>query len=165
MKSGKWRLAVKVTAQAPECHPPVHAEEEGANEAEDKPQPKYVVESHIHAVEHVPPEGKGKAAQFVPIRCIFTNKLGKDDKLLLAFDAYALSKFLRRSIAIGKIIHGDKHTTRKVKLPLLANDVRRSLSRIAEILTSSSPPDLVLNRHCAECEFQDRCHALAACRS
>ena len=161
MKSGKWLLAVKVAARVPECRLPGHTEKEGANEAEDKPQPKCIVESHIHAVERVPPEAQGKAAQFVPIRFVFTNKLGKDDKLLLAFDAYALSKSLRRTIGLGKIIHGDKRATRKVKVPALAAEVRRCLKKIAEILSSSSPPDLVLNRHCAECEFQGRCRRIA----
>ncbi|MCF7847236.1 MAG: IS66 family transposase [Kiritimatiellales bacterium] len=161
MKGGKWRLAVKVAAQEPECHPPVHTEEEGGNEAEDKPQQKCMVESHIHAIERVPPDDKGKAVQCIPIRFIFINKLGKDDKLMLAFDAHALSKSLKRSIGLGKIIHGDKHATRRIKLPPLATEVQRSLTRISEILSSSSPPDLVLNRHCAECEFQSRCRRIA----
>src|SRR5260370_36686839 len=65
-----------------------------------------VLESELHAVERVPAEGRGKPPQFIPIRFLFTNKLSKDDKLLLA------------------------HPT---------------------------PPDLVLNRHCAGCEFQARC--------
>ena len=38
-------------------------------------------------VERVPSAGRGKAAQFIPIRFISFNKLGKDDKLLLAFDS------------------------------------------------------------------------------
>src|SRR5436853_3807495 len=32
---------------------------------------------------------------------------------------------------------------------------------MAEVATSASPPDLVLNRHCSECEFQDRCRQKA----
>src|SRR5882672_10957531 len=33
------------------------------------------VESRLHAIERIPSEGRGKAAQFIPIRFIFTNKL------------------------------------------------------------------------------------------
>jgi predicted RecB family nuclease len=33
--------------------------------------------------------------------------------------------------------------------------------KIGTLLCSPSPPDLVLNRHCAECEFQNRCRQKA----
>ena len=115
----------------------------------------------LHAVERVPSEGRGKAAQFIPIRFIFRNKLTKDDKLLLAFDALVLSQVLGREVSLGKIIHGDDHATLKVKTSALAGEVRKRLEKIAALLSSPAPPDLVLNRHCAECEFQARCRKMA----
>jgi hypothetical protein len=51
------------------------------------PRSKQLLESLLHAVERVPSEGRGKPAQFVPIRFVFRNKLTKDDRLLLAFDS------------------------------------------------------------------------------
>ena len=52
------------------------------------------MESDLHAVERIPSEGRGKPPQFIPIRFVSTNKLNRDDKLLLAFDALlALSVF------------------------------------------------------------------------
>jgi len=72
------------------------------------------MESRLHAAERVPPAGRGKAAQFMPIRFIFRNKLTKADRLLLAFDAFELSEMLGREISLGKIIHGDDHATLKV---------------------------------------------------
>ena len=47
----------------------------------------HTAESEIHMVERLPAVGRGKAAQFIPIRFVSTNKLSKDDKLLSAFDA------------------------------------------------------------------------------
>jgi len=49
----------------------------------------------------------------------------------------------------------------KVKTPALAGEVRKRLGKITALLASPAPPDLVLNRHCAECEFQARCRKLA----
>jgi hypothetical protein len=72
LKAAKWRMATNLTARAE------------TNSCE--------LESSLDAVERVPPENRGKAAQFMPIRFIFTNKLGKDDKLLMAFDALVLSE-------------------------------------------------------------------------
>src|SRR6266478_1413212 len=115
----------------------------------------------LHAVERVSSAGRGKPAQFLPIRFIFTNKLTKDDRLLLAFDALALSETLGREIAVGQIIHGEDHAKLKVKTSALAGEVRQRLEKIAALLSNPTPPDLVLNRHCAECEFQTRCRQKA----
>ena len=164
LKSAKWRLAVNIVAQAsspagfgsvplpegtPGGTPGQLADETSA------------LQSLLHAVERIPSAGRGQPAQFVPIRFIYRNKLTKDDKLLLAFDAFALSEMLGRAVNLGKIIHGDDHATLKVKTPALAGEVRKRLGKIAALLASSAPPDLVLNRHCAECEFQARCRKLA----
>jgi len=110
-----------------------------------------------HAVEQIPSAGRGRTAQFVPIRFLFRNKLSRDDKVLLAFDARVLSEVLSRAVGLGKIVHGENYVTLKVKTSALASDVRKVTDKIGTLLASPSPPDLVLNRHCAECEFQNRC--------
>ena len=67
-----------------------------------------VLDSELHAVERVPAKGRGKPVQLIPIRFAFKNKPAKDDRLLLGFDAFVLSKSLGREVTIGKIIHGDE---------------------------------------------------------
>jgi predicted RecB family nuclease len=119
------------------------------------------LESELHALERVPAGGRDKPAQFIPIRFVFTNKLDEDDKLVLAFDAFALSRSLGFEIGLGKIIHGDDHVVLKVKTSALTNEVQKCLESITILLSKSSPPDLVLNRHCTECDFRPRCRALA----
>jgi predicted RecB family nuclease len=114
-----------------------------------------------HAVERIPSLGRDRGVQFIPIRFVFRNKLIRDDKLLIAFDALVLSEMLGRTIDCGKILHGDNYATLRVKTSALADDVRRLIEKIDKLLASSSPPDLVLNRHCAECKFQTRCRQKA----
>lgn len=137
MKSDKWRLATNLAT---------HAKIDS-----------WVVESELQAVERVPSTGRGKPAQFIPIRFIFTNKLRKEDKLLVAFDAFVLSKSQAREIKNGRIIHGDDYTTFKLRTTALTGEVRKHLGKIAALLSSKTPPDLTLNRHCSECEFQTHC--------
>jgi predicted RecB family nuclease len=182
LKAAKWRLAVDVEARTPELprssrrqEAPSSNAECGTRNAESSQSlvtsaatdqavaspTTYPAETRLHAVERVPSEGRGKAAQFIPIRFIFTNKLSKDDKLLLAFDAVVLASALGREIALAKIIHGDDHATLKVKTSALAGEVRKRLEKMAVLLSSPETPDLVLNRHCAECEFQSRCRQKA----
>jgi hypothetical protein len=38
---------------------------------------------------------------------VFRNKLNRDDKLLLAFDARVLSEELSREVGLGKIVYGE----------------------------------------------------------
>lgn len=136
-KTAKWRLAVDLVARAQN------------------------LESSLHAVNRAPSEGRGQPSQFTPIRFVFTNKLTRSDKLLLAFDALVLSEMLGRKVGLGKIIHGDNQATLKVKISALTGEVRKLTRKIATMLSTPSPPDLVLNRHCAECEFQARCRQKA----
>jgi predicted RecB family nuclease len=112
------------------------------------------LESRLQAVERIP-SGQGRAAQFIPYRFEFTNKLAKKHKLLLAFDALLLSEALGREVNLGKIVHGDSHATLKVKTLAFAGEVRKRLKEIAALLAGNSPPDLVLNRHCGQCEFKN----------
>jgi predicted RecB family nuclease len=172
-KAGKWRVAVDVLAQTPEpearsnrCSAAQTSTSEmspnlTSSTTNDQARPNWISESRLHAVERLPSEGRGKPAQFVPIHFIFRNKLTKDDKLVLAFDAFVFSEMIRRPFSLGKIIHGDDHLTLKVKTSSLAGEVRKGIEKVFALLSSPSPPDLVLNRHCAECEFQSRCRKIA----
>ena len=141
LNGAKWRLAANLA---------VHAQMNTC-----------LLESELHAVERAQCEGGGRPPQLIPIRFVVTNKLGADDKLLLAFDAFVLSKVTEREIGFGTIIYGDDHRTVKVKTAGLYGEVRKHTERAAALLSSRTPPDLVLNRHCGECEFQTRCRQKA----
>ncbi len=137
LKTATWLIAADVPARTPN------------------------LETRIPIVERAPSAGQGKAAQFTPIRFAWANKVGRDDKLLLAFDALVLSEMLGRDVPAGKIIHGDPHAVLKVKTSGLVSEVLTLVEKTATLLSSPLPPDLMLNRHCAECEFQTRCHQKA----
>ncbi len=137
LKAGKWRLATGVLAHTPH------------------------LESYLQAVERLPSQGHGKPANFITVRFVPTNKVSKDAKLLLAFDALALSEMLGQEVNLGKFIHGDNHATLNVRTSALALQVRDRITKITALLSNPSPPDLVLIPHCAECEFQTRCRQKA----
>jgi len=137
VRSAKWRLAIDLTTRA------------------------YNLESTIHAVERVPAQGRGDPAQFIPIRFVYTDKLSRDDRLLLGFDALVLSEMLGREVSLGKIIHGHSHAKVNVRTSALAVEVGKHITEIAELISSPSRPDLILIPHCTECEFQARCRQKA----
>ncbi len=80
---------------------------------------------------------------------------------MLAFDALVLSETMGCRVDFGRIIHGDEHTSLRIKTTTLVQQVRKTIERIGQRLQTGSVPDLVLNRHCAECEFQGRCRQKA----
>jgi predicted RecB family nuclease len=119
------------------------------------------VESYLQAVERMPAEGRGRPAIFIPYRFEPSNKITKQHKLLLAFDALMLSDRLGREIKLGKIVHGDSYVTLNVNTLALAEEARKRIKDNATLLGGNGPPNLVLNRHCGQCEFQNRCLAQA----
>jgi predicted RecB family nuclease len=119
------------------------------------------LESRLQALEKMPSKGRAKPPQFIPYRFQFGNTVAKNDKLSLAFDALVLSEAMGCEAGFGKIIHGDRHATLKVKLSSLIIMVRKEIRNLTSLLAGNSPPDLVLNRHCTECEFQARCYKKA----
>ena len=48
------------------------------------------LESHLQVIEKVPSQGRARLVQFITYRFQFTNRLTKNDKLSLAFDALVL---------------------------------------------------------------------------
>ena len=129
--------------------------------ATDVPVVASGLKSQLPAVARIPSAGRGKAAQFVPIRLFWSNKVGREEKLLLAFDALVLSTFLGRSIPYGRLVYGNDRAALKVKMAGLIIEVKTLINKVGALLLSTSPPDLILNRHCAECEFQSHCHQAA----
>ena len=153
VETAKRRLAVDGQAQITVLSVPT-GQDGGQGGSQELASPQ-------HAVQRVPSESRGKPARFVPIRFVFTNKLGKDDRLQLARDALVLCERIGGEFSFGKIMHGDNYAMLKVRLLPLLGEVRNLTAKMGTLLSSSSPPDLVLNRHCAECEFRDRCRQKA----
>ncbi|MGD0107041.1 MAG: Dna2/Cas4 domain-containing protein, partial [Rhodopila sp.] len=118
-------------------------------------------ESFLQAVERMPVKDRGRPAMFIPYRFDPSNKITKENRLLLAFDALMLSESLGAEINLGKIVHGDNYATLNVNTLALAKEARKRIKETATLLDGSTPPDLVLNRHCGQCEFQNRCLAQA----
>lgn len=118
-------------------------------------------QSHIHALERFVPSDQKKHNAYFPIRFVPREKITSHDKLLLAFDALVLAAASGHQPAFGKIIHGNEQKALKVQLPDLMETARAIIGKISAQQASTSPPPLILNKHCAECEFKTRCRQIA----
>ena len=117
--------------------------------------------ARLHGLELASPRISMADHSYIPIRFVPKEKLATSDKLLLAFDAFALSRVIGRVPGVGKIIHGCGYSTVKVPLTKLVGRVRSILGEMASEQATSAASTVVHNRHCPECEFQARCRQIA----
>jgi predicted RecB family nuclease len=96
---------------------------------------------------------------FVPIRLLPWDKPGLSDSLLVCFGALALSQASGVLAETGTVIYGEGHHRKTVKIEDHAVRTRQTIDAIG--CHSRKPPPLVLNKHCAICDFQPRCRGLA----
>lgn len=119
-----------------------------------------LAQSRLHGMELVR-SGRQARLTYAPLRVVSHEKLSTADKLILAFDGTVLTHVCGAESRVGKIIHGREFIRTSVPLNPLYAKVRAIIARIAAQNSNPIPPPLVLNSHCAECDYQSRCQALA----
>jgi SRSO17 transposase/predicted flap endonuclease-1-like 5' DNA nuclease len=119
------------------------------------------LQSHVHALERSAVPINRKSDSFIPIRCVLSNRITEHDKLLIAFDALVLSTISGEMPLFGKIVYGCEQRVVKAQLARLVEKVQAIVSEIAAQQEKRTHPQLILNKHCPECEFQPRCRQIA----
>jgi predicted RecB family nuclease len=98
---------------------------------------------------------------FVPVSFSPWNKPDVSDTLLVCFGALALSQVTGILADTGTVIYGEGPRRRTVKIGDHTVRTRQIIDAIVATCNSREPPPLLLNRHCAVCDFQERCRGLA----
>lgn len=119
------------------------------------------IQARLHGLELDRSPARVGRHSYIPIRFVAKEKIAASDRLLLAFDAFALSRVTGKAPGDGKIIHGCRFSTVKVPLTKLLKKVRSVLDSMASEQATSAVSAVVLNRHCPECDFQARCRGIA----
>jgi hypothetical protein len=101
------------------------------------------------------------SSTFVPVLFSPWDKPDVSDSLLVCFGALALSQVIGVLADIGTLIYGEGHRRKAVKIGDHAVRTCQTVEAIVAACNSSEPPPLLLNRHCAVCDFQQRCRGLA----
>ena len=98
---------------------------------------------------------------FVPVLFSPWDKPDVSNSVLVCFGALALWQVTGILAATGTVIYGEGLRRKTVKIADHAVRTRQIIDAIVATCTSREPPPLVLNRHCAVCDFQPRCRGLA----
>jgi predicted RecB family nuclease len=101
------------------------------------------------------------SSSFVPVLFSASDKPDVSDSLLVCFGALALSQITGTLADTGTVIYGERPRRKTVKIGGHAIRTRQTIDAIATTCNSREPPPLLLNRHCAVCDFQQRCRGLA----
>jgi len=88
-------------------------------------------------------------------------RVSAEDRLRLAFGASVLARVQGVQPDSGQIVHGQQFKPSRVSLPTLVGTVRDTVGHIQAMQNAATPPPLLLNRHCPECEFRRSCRATA----
>ena len=113
------------------------------------------------ALWRMPPVSGAATFRYSPVRFVRNEKVSRFDKLMLAFDALALNRFINNPSGSGKLIYGSQYNIVTVPLAKHLENVRHSIMQAMKQQKSRVPPPLVLNKHCPECEFRTRCRRVA----
>jgi predicted RecB family nuclease len=118
--------------------------------------------SLIQAAELTKGMNQSSAPVYAPVLFIMNETVTRADKLLLAFNALALSLVQGVLPPIGKIVHGNSYNVLKCKIEPLLAELRELVGQIqVSQVESASAPSVRLNRHCIICEFRSHCYRLA----
>lgn len=119
------------------------------------------LKSNIHALERIALKRKTGKYAYIPMRFIPNERITKHDKLLLAFDALVLSRVIGKTPLFGRLIHGREYRSTRVHFTNLVDSVKEEIGKISLVQAANHPPQLVLNKHCVECEFRPKCRETA----
>jgi predicted RecB family nuclease len=119
------------------------------------------IQARLDGLEQIRTTSHRLDCPYIPLRFVPSEKVSTHDKLLLAFEAFAFSQICGKTPRIGRIIHGCQYTVLTVQLAGLLEKVRLVLGNMAAQQATSTAPLLILNKHCAECEFRSLCRQTA----
>lgn len=106
-------------------------------------------------------DGGDPTVAYRPVLFVDRDKVTVGDRLSLAFAASILARVQGAMPATGRIVHGPDFKVSRVELATLARPLRDVVGQLHDLATAAKPPPLMLNRHCGECEFRQRCRATA----
>ncbi len=99
---------------------------------------------------------------YIPVLYSAWEKVEPSDNLLVAFGALAIGQAVGGETSPkGRIIWGEAQRLKTVRIADHLPKTRHAIAVIAAACRDREPPPLILNKHCAVCDFQSRCRAIA----
>jgi predicted RecB family nuclease len=99
---------------------------------------------------------------YLPVLHHHGDKVGRQQKILLALHGLVLARVQGLRPAVGLIARGPEARLGKVRLDAkLYRQAEQILDEMKRLQASGQPPRLMLNKHCQMCEFRQQCRKKA----
>jgi predicted RecB family nuclease len=115
--------------------------------------------AHFDGIEKIDGNSSLGTFYYVPIIFSHSNKVPKEETLLLAFRAILLSRIQKRHPEYGRLIYGVPCKTVKINLKKQTNEVTSLIEKLKN--SANEQPLVLLNQHCQICEFKQKCREKA----
>lgn len=112
-------------------------------------------------LKRVPEPSKLGDFHYVPVLFSEGRQIRKQQRALLDVYGLLLSRLQGRMPGFGIFWHGRECRPTRVRLSTDPRKAGRLLEELRQMRGGDAPPWLVLNDHCAICEFRQRCHQQA----
>ncbi len=114
--------------------------------------------SHTDALEKS--SNKSQRNYYIPILFVHSEKLQKEDKMLLGYHGLVIGDMQGRMPEYGKIIYGEQCNSSRITLKTQISSARKLLQNFKGYINGKTP-SLRLNKHCNICPFQESCRSKA----
>ncbi len=109
----------------------------------------------------IPRDSSNAKAHYIPISYFPQRNLRKEQKLLLASYALILGEAQECNVNSGLVFFGPDFRSTSLRLQKLLPDATRALRELRQLLEASDPPPVLINNHCAVCEYRKQCNEQA----
>ncbi len=101
------------------------------------------------------------ADKIVPVIFFPWEKPASSESLLVCFGALALSQTAGMHVETGTLVFGDNHHRKNIRISDHSSRLSQVLSSVRALLSDDQEPPLILNAHCAVCDFRSNCRRVA----
>lgn len=115
----------------------------------------------IDALQRIELPSQPGSFTYIPIEYCREERVGRVAKLMLAFRSIVLHTAQGVLPPYGFVIHGAHFTPQKIRLSALQVKTRNLLTELKSQIEDTVDAQLVLNQHCATCEFRAHCRTEA----
>lgn len=106
--------------------------------------------------------GKNKA---IPILLIPFEKITQIDKLFVSLQASFIQSEFNLKVESCKVVYGKNLQETQFKLSSFQKNIKKIIGEMNKVLSASSEPSLILNKHCSVCEYSTSCKVKAKAES
>lgn len=111
----------------------------------------------LDGLKRVPGESSLGAFHYVPMVITAESRVRSVDRLLTEMLALLLAPYQQLMPGIGIIWLGGERGMTTIRIPANVIKAKSALAGLRRLVTSDTPPRLILNEHCPSCQFRTFC--------